>query len=154
MLVHFLAIWADASVAAVSVAALQRSTNFVVVGALVEIVASLLVFRQPETVWARTLVTAFDVVTRMTALVAAMFTLVHVDTCLRLRNEARWASTFLLAANDMTISRATVLMIVWRALDNRFRFFRFFVLVVISLAFHFNCFGNNIIFFACLVIVS
>lgn len=158
VLVHFLAVLTDASVAAVCVAALQRSANVVVVGALVEIVAGFLVFRQPETMWAGTLVTAFNIVTRMTALVAPMFTLVLVNTFLRLRVESRWASTFFFTANDMTISRATVLMIVWRALDNRFRFFRFFVhvvvLVVISPVFHFNCFSNNIIFFACLVIVS
>lgn len=112
MLVHFLAVLTDTPVAAVCVAALQRSANFVVVGALVEIVAGFLVFRQPETMWARTRVTAFHIVTRMTALVAAMFTLVLVDTCLRLRNEARGASAFLFTANDMAISRTTVLMIV------------------------------------------
>jgi hypothetical protein len=82
VLINFLAILTDTLVAAVSVATLQASANIFVLGALVKIIAHLLVIRKLETVGTRASVAAFGVVARMAALMTSILTFVDIHTFL------------------------------------------------------------------------
>lgn len=152
MFINLLAVLTDTLVTAVCVATFQTSTNFVIVGTLVKIIARLLVVWQSEAVGTRASVAAVGVVTRVAALMTSMFAFVYVLTSLWFFCEAAGAWTFLITADDNTISRTTMFMIVGRAFNNWLMFFHFIVFVI-SLRFHLICLRSDGVFFACFIIV-
>lgn len=79
MLINLRAILADTLIASVSIATFTTSAKFIIVRALIKVIACLLIIRQPKAFGTRACVGAFGVVAGMTALVTIMLALVNVD---------------------------------------------------------------------------
>lgn len=79
MLINLRAILADTLIASISIATFTTSAKFIIVRALIKVIACLLIIRQPKAFGTRACVGAFGVVAGMTALVTIMLALVNVD---------------------------------------------------------------------------